>query len=197
MNSEPDAGKKNTAGAAKAAEFDEAIRELVARKNAKEGEITGLKEAVRGLTLSLQKAEIDYKVAQSRTSAAATGRVDVGRQDEQSFTATSQVAKEIAGVVTAINKSYLRDHCFTLVSEMVRKPEMFSKRGPAVEGTFDPLEVIKTTLLICNAVLLEQAPTIAATQTSEPQHSTRSMSVNKEVADSISRQLQKLSPSGR
>jgi hypothetical protein len=160
LNDEKDARDKAT----KAATGDAAAKEQAANDAAKpyvearSGLIAKQKEAADNVRLARTRlnaasrwvadAEADLLRIRASVSTSAGGSGQIGAIGEASAQMTADLSTAVRGIVEDINRSYMKDGCFALVSQLVD-----SKRADAKVASGAGLSLVSEAMRLCTEIL--------------------------------------------
>jgi hypothetical protein len=118
-----DVAAKKAAGDEAVKSYDEArpglVESLAKAKQA--GDAAAMKADAAGQ--ARKAAEGDMTVAKARVAASASGDGRIGAIREASAQMTADLTTGVQQIVSEINKSYIREACFSLISELTNRPD--------------------------------------------------------------------------
>lgn len=120
-DTEGDAAAKKAAGDAAAKPYEEARTELENQHAANQATTREANILASSTAAVKGAAERDLQAAKAKVAASASGNGQIGVIREASAQMTADLTAGVKGIVVEINKSYMRDSCFTLLSSMASR----------------------------------------------------------------------------
>lgn len=121
----------------------------------------------------LSSAEIAVrKLEDGRTSVGAISTAAILAARQQNETTTEKLVEGVTGIVKEVNKSYFRDTCFSILTNLVQQPQLLNDLNrvgqgdtKGLENRVQGLELLKTTLNVCSEFLREDKAQLTASIT--------------------------------
>jgi len=132
-----DAEAKKAAGEEAAKPFAEARVELEATHSANQQKSRAAGTRAAATASAKAAAERDLQLAKARTGATAGGAGTLGAMREASAQMTADLTAGVKEVVSEINKSYMRDSCFSLVASLVRQKSQSARETQLSEKAIE------------------------------------------------------------
>lgn len=132
---EGDAAAKKAAGDAAAKPYDDARTELENQHAANQARTREASILASSASTVKASAERDLQAAKAKATAAASGGGQIGAIREASAQMTADLTNGVKDIVIEINKSYMRDSCFTLLSSIATRAERVAFAGGVPSNT--------------------------------------------------------------
>ncbi len=126
-----DAAAKKAAGDTAVKPYADARADLQATHQANHQKTGSAALRATVATKARADAEQDLQLAKSRALSSASGQGRIGSIREASAQMTADLAVSVKDIVAEINKSYMRDSCFSLLSSVVGRDRLMELRSPS------------------------------------------------------------------